>query len=372
VYCSRKCQQDDWHAHKIVCGDDRTRPLLQPLFQASKGRLHMGKDRQLVAVVEVPVGACVMVDASAVTFFPDDLFGISELFTAAPLAACAVSDVAQLDACRTVAQFFDVCNLNTLRVVDHLFQRTVQHVAILPEVLAAAASLKDAEVKGGLFVRVPPALFCRDELQKASRATEVQVRTMRLLMHHQFHLGGAMLELRKQFVDVPPADKLAAMARLLQELELSFFKTDDDASASFMPWCKATLFQPLAVFLAHAFAVSGTRLKMLVPLVAAAGRCGHDPANAVCVPTGTTEASVFVTRPIARGERVVITTRPSRRTDASRLLAASEAQLEKASALRRTLLALAQDTMDTTRDSVHRAREQCGRDAYDAMWARLA
>jgi hypothetical protein len=52
---------------------------------------------------------------------------------------------------------------------------------------------------------------------------------MRLLMHHQFHLGGAMLELRKQFVDVPPADKLAAMARLLQELELSFFKTDDDA-----------------------------------------------------------------------------------------------------------------------------------------------
>ena len=51
VYYSRKCQQDDWHAHKIVCGDDRARPLLQPIFQASKGRLRMGKDRQLVALV---------------------------------------------------------------------------------------------------------------------------------------------------------------------------------------------------------------------------------------------------------------------------------------------------------------------------------
>jgi hypothetical protein len=101
----------------------------------------MGKDRQLVAACGGPCWRLCHGGRIGGDFFPDDLFGISELFTAAPLAACAVADVAQLDACRTVAQFSDVCNLNTLRVVDHLFQRTVQHLAILPEVLAAAAAL---------------------------------------------------------------------------------------------------------------------------------------------------------------------------------------------------------------------------------------
>ena len=189
------------------------------------------------------------------------------------------------------------------QVVHHAQGVHVAHVKELGHRAARVQLLAAAAALGRLVCAGPArAVF-------AGTSCSVPLRTMRLLM-------------RKQFVDVPPADKLAAMARLLQKLELSFFKTDDDASASFMPWCRATLFQPLAVFLAHAFAVSGTRLKMLVPLVAAANRGDHDSANAVCVPTGTTEASVFVTRTIARGERVVITTRPSRSTDA-RLLAAA-------------------------------------------------